>query len=594
MNEEQILQLIAQTVATALQQVGASQGQTNQQGSIGVGGGQGQAMGGGGGRRLIDTKAVKIRDFDGSQSTWEPWVHSFKSAMRSACPEILKAMEEAEKTSLDAKDENFEEYDDVARMSSELYNVLSQYCTGEALTVVKGVTTFEGLWAWQKLHRKFNPKTMARAIRLMTEVAGPRPVKDIREVDDAITNWEMKVKKLEAEFGEKLSSTMKVAVVTGMMPNSIQDYVYTNVDENTQYSAVIGRIRSWAENKVAMMSGPTPMDVGEVQGESWDENGGDWEDTEIQAVGPNTQCHRCGGWGHMARECATYPGKAKGKGKDSNKGKGKGFAKGGKGAAGKGGEFKGKGKGYQGTCWTCGNVGHKSNECSMHRQANSIEEAGSEEIEIGGVWMIGQVNAEVEVPPGLDGSWKRVGKKGRPFNENRYQVLSDDGADEVEESPGGGGWRMMRKVKVGIGAVGVGTNRPKMSRESGMRFNVAKVQKPLASAAKVVEAGNKISMGPNPGDNYIENAATGERIGLRVERGTYVFDVEYTDGEVGVITLDSGAGVNVWPEDVQKNVPMLPRDPRLRMTAANGSEIQNLGTKVIKFRGVEPDFSRRV
>ena len=31
---------------------------------------------------------------------------------------------------------------------------------------------------------------------------------------------------------------------------------------------------------------------------------------------------------------------------------------------------------------------------------------------------------------------------------------------------------------------------------------------------------------------------------------------------------------------------MLPRDPRLRMTAANGSEIQNLGVKMIEFRRV--------
>ena len=46
-----------------------------------------------------------------------------------------------------------------------------------------------------------------------------------------------------------------------------------------------------------------------------------------------------------------------------------------------------------------------------------------------------------------------------------------------------------------------------------MKFNVAKVKKPLASAAKVVEAGNRISMGPNPSDNFIENTITGGRSG---------------------------------------------------------------------------------
>ena len=126
-----------------------------------------------------------------------------------------------------------------------------------------------------------------------------------------------------------------------------------------------------------------------------------------------------------------------------------------------------------------------------------------------------------------------------------------------------------------------------------MKFNVAKVKKPLASAAKVVEAGNRISMGPNPSDNCIENTITGEKIGLRVEGGTYVFDVEFKNGEPGTITLDSGAGVNVWPSELQAHVSMQPRDPRLRMTAANGSSIENLGTKVIHFKGVEPGFRWR-
>ena len=109
----------------------------------------------------------------------------------------------------------------------------------------------------------------------------------------------------------------------------------------------------------------------------------------------------------------------------------------------------------------------------------------------------------------------------------------------------------------------------------------------------MVEAGNRIQMGPRPEDNYIQNLATGEKIAIRVERGTYVFDVEYKDGSEGTITLDSGAGVNVWPEELLPNVPMMAKDPSLRMTAANGTRIENLGTKVVEFRGVEPGFTRQ-
>ena len=86
---------------------------------------------------------------------------------------------------------------------------------------------------------------------------------------------------------------------------------------------------------------------------------------------------------------------------------------------------------------------------------------------------------------------------------------------------------------------------------------------------------------------------TGAKIALRIDRGTFVFDVEFQDGEVGTITLDSGAGVNVWPENLQSHVPMMAKHPRLRMTAANSTNIDNLWTKIIKFHGVQQGFTRQ-
>ena len=270
-----------QAVAVVMQQMRYVQAQGQ--------GGDGEQGGAGGRdhgpRRKIDTKMMRIRDFSGETAHWEAWVHSFKSAIRSGCPAALQTMEEVEKSSYDGTDDNLDDVEDVDKISGELYDILSQYCTGEALSVIKGVTSFESFLAWQKLHRKYNPKTMARAIRLMTDVTGPKQVKEIREVEAAITAWETRVRKLESEFGDSLTSTMKIAIVTGMMPTSIQDYVYTNVDGQTEYLAVVARIKAWAENKAAMMSGPVPMDVGEVHGGQWAAETEDWEGLDVQAVG---------------------------------------------------------------------------------------------------------------------------------------------------------------------------------------------------------------------------------------------------------------------------------------------------------------------
>jgi hypothetical protein len=276
------MQAIAQMFAQALQQAGV--GHQAHQVPVPDGG----AGGGRTSRACLDTKAMRIRDFDGSQSSWDQWVHSFKSAIRSCSPEVLAAMELAEKGAEDATDDCICLGDAAGiKMSGELYNILGQYCTGEALTVVRGVQSFEGFLVWQKLFKKYSPRKMARTIRLISECTGPKLVKEIKDVDGAITNWESKVKRLATECGQTLSETMQIAILTGMMPASIQDFVYMNVDETTKYKAIVDRVRVWVGNKVAMLSGPTPMEIGQVEDYWWDEQE-DWENSDVQAVGANT------------------------------------------------------------------------------------------------------------------------------------------------------------------------------------------------------------------------------------------------------------------------------------------------------------------
>ena len=74
-----------------------------------------------------------------------------------------------------------------------------------------------------------------------------------------------------------------------------------------------------------------------------------------------------------------------------------------------------------------------------------------------------------------------------------------------------------------------------------------------------------------------------------------MFDVEFANGEDGTITLDSGAGVNVWPKEMLPGLPLMAKEPGLRMTAANRTAIANLGTKMVQFRGIalNPGFTWR-
>ena len=135
-------------------------------------------------------------------------------------------------------------------------------------------------------------------------------------------------------------------------------------------------------------------------------------------------------------------------------------------------------------------------------------------------------------------------------------------------------------------------DKQKWTRPSSMTFNVASVTKPLASAAQVVASGNRIVLDPRPDESFVENMKTGERMRLREQKGVYVFDVQYRGGEEGTITLDSGAGVSVWPQEMADYAAeMLPKKPNLRMVAANGTPIENYGRAKVVLRGRKPVFT---
>ena len=63
-----------------------------------------------------------------------------------------------------------------------------------------------------------------------------------------------------------------------------------------------------------------------------------------------------------------------------------------------------------------------------------------------------------------------------------------------------------------------------------MAFHVTEVTKPLAAVSKIVDKGNRVVFGPGIGGSYIENVATGERMPMVRERGTYSIEVEYDAG----------------------------------------------------------------
>ena len=231
------------------------------------------------------------------------------------------------------------------------------------------------------------------------------------------------------------------------------------VGEN--YENLKVKVISYTSNKAEQSRGQketaVPMELDYVSGsEMYDEE--EWDD--VDEVKRDRRCHNCGMMGHFARDCRTK-GKGKGKGKEEGKGYGKGKGKTMKGTgrkgAGKSGRFKGgrgeqNDRGYQGQCWSCGKIGHKSSECrwgvdnvdddddevdgysSGRRSGDQSEsEKGSD---VGGVWIVGNVeemeDEEVSDAFSEDGADQRDGFSGsRADQRDGFVFFQGEGRADV-------------------------------------------------------------------------------------------------------------------------------------------------------------------
>jgi hypothetical protein len=304
---------------------------------------------GGRSRKTLEIRNVADKKFNGNMEDWTDWSFVFRRSIKANSVGAYEMMVKMEMS--DPKAGPVDELGDLTveedKYSAELYDILCQVCEGDAMSILKNVMDCSGARAWQRLWRKYNPKTMARRIVMLTEVTGPARIADVKEVEKAINSWEVKYTKLHNEFNENLSDPMKIAIVLNMMPRIIQEHVYSHIGTEDTYENTIYKMKLMAGQKTAMdMGGLVPMDIGRVEKEkelekeisrklieTWQyEDEGEGEYGDMGAVGMNAKCHRCGGFGHMQRECATA--------RDDRKG-GKGKGKDGKGGFGKGSFGKG-------------------------------------------------------------------------------------------------------------------------------------------------------------------------------------------------------------------------------------------------------------
>ena len=483
----------------------------------------------GGSRRILEAKGVsRVDTFGGKEAQWREWAFQFKVAVKAMDASVAEILSKTEVDEDAHKLEDLElEYGslEVGKAAGELYDLLCLCLKGDPLVLVQRVTSMNGFEAWGRLYRRHNPVTPARALQAMIAVMVPPKVKDVKELPNEIEKWESKVLNLKREYNESLSERMKVAAITSMCPHDVQDLIFQQGDKLDNYMRIREQIKVIILNRSSRVGGAVPMDIGltsEDSNEDWPE-----EEWYVDAVSGQAQCHKCGGFGHFARECPSK-GKGKGKGKASE---GKGKAKG-------KGKDKGQGKGGI-VCWTCQKVGHRSAECPLNKNVSNVEEEevkkevenlqASVEVDSGGVFWINAVENECRPceefqPPKktvrMDNFWVRR----QPLEAEPVRLSNRFGCFAVSEE-----------------------------EKEAHEATVERLQR------KSLER-NILAMGSDFG----------------TKRG---------EGIRGQIVIDSGAVDSVLPRyELDQAFELLPKKENMRFVAANGSPINNYGRRRVVFR----------
>eukprot|EP00434_Breviolum_minutum_P046362 symbB.v1.2.041876.t1/scaffold8786.1/size5055/1 len=275
---------------------------------------------------------------------------------------------EAEQRAFGDAADALDQVPDLDEKSRELASALQMVTQREPFAIVVNCAT-NGLEAWRRLSKRYDPATASRKRTMLKTVISPQKQK-LETLPQAIEEWMDAVRTYEKRkdsTGQRaaISDEIKMAALEAMLPQELESHVQLNQARFATFDDLMDEITRFVEHKTGkslkLVSAASslanqgalgdPMDVSSV---GYKGAGAKGKTTKFLGA-----CHHCGKTGHKAADCwAKNKGSgAKGtssKGPGNNnqhKGKSKGAKGGSKGNKGKGQKgkgFKGKGSGNKG------------------------------------------------------------------------------------------------------------------------------------------------------------------------------------------------------------------------------------------------------
>ena len=526
---------------------------------------------------FLPAKSLVPQVFKGEEDKWRAWQEDFADYLDGQRPGLKTVLKKAaeEPNIIDATWCNLNGVLD-ATHSTNVFRALKALTMAEARTVVQGVRNQCGFEAWRALHQRFGPSVAARQGRVMHDLSQmvSRPAKTPAETRSLVVELERRIRVAEEITGDSLGDGHTKSILAAILDPTTRAHTSAFQGSATKYHELKRVVLEFANNTAVASAkdhgGVEPMNIGCVAdpascsevGATQDD---EWEHVEgLSAVSPATQCHTCGGYGHIAAKCPTPKGGTmKGKG---NNGKGDGKNKG----TGKGDGGKGKGGGPKGGCWTCGGS-HFASDCpsSWGGKPTWSKDGGKKGNGKGGKGFYQFTTADSYWPEPTVKPLCGLTQMSRPSIEtgNRFAAFEED-EQEGQQQP------TQKQITFGDFV----PKGPLKAATQGEK------KKERALLAKAPEERALLAKAPAP---RLCPLVTIEPSGLA--------PVQEANGwEAIELAVDSGASETVIPETMIKGTELRPSPASQRgveYEVANGERIPNLGQK--SFSGITPDGARR-
>ena len=238
--------------------------------------------------------------------------------------------------------------DTLRMLADQLYTVLMTLVEGESFDILVGSGSGEGLEAWRRLHKRWDPLTTGRARGLLREIFSPGRAKLV-ELQGAVERLEDLMRRYtqrrDARNGQRhtLAEDIRMAALEALLPEELERHcqlqrsrldTYEKLREEVVLYAeargyvapklgqvskaredrddpmVVGRYGQWNGRNSSNGKGKNPTGTGKGKGTGKDGKDGAKSSGRVNTPKTRSQCWNCGKTGHQYKDCWVNLGKA--------------------------------------------------------------------------------------------------------------------------------------------------------------------------------------------------------------------------------------------------------------------------------------------